>query len=172
MQSFLSASLSVWKHRHCRLSADSWLSSSWCGVTGIVCYSYNVRRRAAVMSWEKRAVVKHINLWPLQERRAVTRDDLWPWRWCMTWLGDWVLAQIFCCLRRGLTRSPSGGPSRHRIACGLCVGGLTWLGPSHGQLWLDASDLIPIRTDILDWLLEGRWEQCVTESSMTARESK
>ena len=57
----------------------------------------------------KRAVVKHINLWPLQEHRAATRDNLWPRGWCMTWLGDWVLGQIFCCLQRGLTRSPSGG---------------------------------------------------------------
>lgn len=27
----------------------------------------------------------------------------------MTCLGNWVLGQIFCCLQRGLTRSPSEG---------------------------------------------------------------
>lgn len=64
----------------------------------------------------KRAVVKHINLWPLQERRAATRDDLWPPGPCMTWLGDWVLGQIFCCLLRGLTRSPSEGWGGVRVS--------------------------------------------------------
>ena len=62
----------------------------------------------------KRAVVKHINLWPRQNRGALTHDDLWPWRWWMTWLGDWVLGQIFCCLQCGLTRSPSEGRGRVR----------------------------------------------------------
>lgn len=63
----------------------------------------------------KRAVVSHINLWPLREHSAATRDDLRPWRWCMTRLAGWVLGQA-------LLLSPNEVNKQSMSGAWLCQG--------------------------------------------------
>lgn len=103
----------------------------------------------------KRAAVSHISLWPKQEHGTLTHDNLWPQRWCLTWLDEWVLGEVFCCLLWGLIVECIWGRAAIRTApediWALCWEARTFTRDSalDGHPWPYSHE------DTQDWLLDA-----------------
>lgn len=99
-----------------------------------------------VMSWERKQCANTLISDPCKEHRAMTHDDLWPgglWvgEWRMTWWGNEVLGQFFCCLQRRVNKESMcewrGGLLSYHMDL------QRQNAPSHGtRLWSDTNDLI------------------------------